>query len=149
MKNILLIGFFTILALISKAQTQDGLYDSKDLFRSDSDTTKALPPVDVNPEFSGGKVAAQKFIGEHLHIPRDIREGGPSFGVVFVAFIVEKDGSLSHFKIEKSYRKSADAEALRVIKLSPKWIPGNVAGQPCRTNVCLPLTFRAIVIEEN
>ena len=133
--------------MVSKAQTQDGLYDSKDLLRSDSDTTKALPPVDVNPEFSGGKEGFRNFIGQHLHTPRDISEGGRSFGVVFVAFIVEKDGSLTHFKIEKSYRKSADAEALRVIKLSPKWIPGNVAGQPCRTNVCLPCTFR--VVEEN
>jgi protein TonB len=141
MKKILLICFFISGAIIAKAQNQDLLYDSKDLFRSENDTAKALSLVDINPEFPGGKQEFGRFIGHNMHIPDDIRSGGRSFGVVFIAFVVEKDGTLTNFKIEKSYRSSADLEALRVIKKSPKWIPGKVSGQPCRTNVCVPLTF--------
>ena len=141
MKKIFLICFFLIIALVSKAQNQLPLYDSKDLFRAESDTTKALQQVDTNPEFPGGTQEFRKFVAHHLTLPEDIRSGGRSFGIVFIAFIVEKDGTLTNLKIEKSYRQSADLEALKMIKKSPKWTPGQVSGQPCRTNVCLPISF--------
>src|SRR5471030_2747191 len=100
MKKILLICFFTTLAFISKAQTQDSLYDSKDLFKSENDISKGLPQVDVEPQFSGGVPGYYSFLRKNLIYPEDIRGKGIN-GKVYVAFIVEKDGSLTNIKIVK------------------------------------------------
>lgn len=49
-------------------------------------------------------------------------------GKVIVGFIVNKDGYIVETKIEKSARKELDEEAMRVVTLLPKWIPGKQDG---------------------
>jgi protein TonB len=41
-------------------------------------------------------------------------------GKVFVGFVIERDGSLSNFKIVKSLSPECDKEVLRVIIIRPK-----------------------------
>ena len=75
---------------------------------------------------------------------------------VFVSFVVEKDGSATGFKIVKStimdkngnpipnnskLLKSCEKEALRVLKLMPRWQPGTQNGIPVRVKFSSPIVF--------
>jgi protein TonB len=35
-----------------------------------------------------------------------------------------------------------DREALRVLRMMPKWQPGLMNAKPCRTKVCIPIVFK-------
>ena len=57
--------------------------------------------------------------------------------------MVEKDGSLSEFKVVKDLGYGSADEAIRVLKLSPKWIPASENGKPVRVMYSLPITIQA------
>lgn len=64
-------------------------------------------------------------------------------GKLFVEFMVEKDGSLSEFNVVKDLGYGAGDEAIRVLKLSPKWIPATENGQAVRVMYSLPITIQS------
>ena len=96
--------------------------------------------VDQNPEYPGGDEARLNFLREHLKYPQEAKNKGIQ-GMVYVNFIVEKDGSISNVKIAKSLDKSCDEECIRVIKLMPKWIPGKQKGKAVRVTYNMPIKF--------
>lgn len=63
-------------------------------------------------------------------------------GKVLVSFIINKDGTISSPKVVKSVSPELDREALRVIRIMPKWKPGEDHGKPCRTYFCIPVVFK-------
>jgi len=93
--------------------------------------------VDKMPTFPGGIKAYGKFLNKNLKWPGDME----STGRVIVSFYIEKDGHLTHFKIVKSMGSDFDAEALRVLKKSPKWIPGMKDGKAVRVKHSVPINF--------
>jgi len=96
-----------------------------------------IDPVEPSPSFPGGQKAFYKFLGKNLKWPGDPEVSGR----VVVGFVVEKDGRLTHFKILRSLGKDFDAEALRVLKKSPKWIPAIINGKPVRRGFMQPINF--------
>jgi len=77
--------------------------------------------VDVKPEFEGGLKRFHKFISNNMRYPdEELRVKG----TVDVNYIVEKDGTLSDIKVTKDLGYGTGAEAIRILKKSPKWIPG-------------------------
>jgi periplasmic protein TonB len=80
----------------------------------------SLAGIEVRPEFPGGKEALYRFIKENYKTPE---EDGLK-GKVYMTFIIEKDGTLSDLKVIRDIGYGTGAEAIRVIKTSPKWIPG-------------------------
>ena len=100
--------------------------------------------VEQAPQFpSGGEAGLLKFIGTHLRYPDICAESGIS-GTVMVAFVVNKDGSVSDFKVIRSVDKNLDNEALRVLKSMPKWNPGKQNGRPVRVRYNVPVRFNLI-----
>ena len=73
-----------------------------------------FPPM---PSFPGN---IQQFLRTHLVWPAG-RKNKNVEGRVIVKFYIDRDGSCSQFKILRSLNSSFDAEALRVLKLMPKW----------------------------
>ncbi len=63
-------------------------------------------------------------------------------GNVKIRFVVDKDGKLSNFTIVESSNPLFEAEALRVLKLSPNWIPGYVEGEAVKSYRLLPIKLR-------
>ncbi|MDB5003533.1 MAG: energy transducer TonB, partial [Mucilaginibacter sp.] len=96
--------------------------------------------VEVMPEPYGGAAAWAKFLQKNLQYPGEAVDKGIS-GKVWVSFVVEKDGRLSSFVIEKGAGYGMDEEALRVLKKAPAWKPGMQNGQPVRVKYTLPLSF--------
>ncbi len=65
-------------------------------------------------------------------------------GVVVVQFVVEKDGSITDVKIMRDIGGGCGEEAVRVVKMMPKWIPGKQRGRPVRVLFNLPIRFKLV-----
>ena len=90
------------------------------------------------PEFHRGMNEFYKFMGANYKIPADLKGNGS----VYIKFMVEKDGSLSEFEILRDMGFGTGEEAIRVLKLSPKWIPGKDKDKPVRVQYSLPITLQ-------
>jgi TonB family protein len=101
---------------------------------------KVYERVETLPEFPGGEEAIINYIVTNVKYPEDAKKTGIQ-GTVFINFIVEKDGAISHVKVLKGIGKSCDEEALRVVKTMPKWKPGLEKGEPVRVKFVLPIKF--------
>ncbi|MDB5011385.1 MAG: hypothetical protein JWQ06_2174 [Mucilaginibacter sp.] len=92
------------------------------------------------PQYIGGIESFYRFLGQSIRYPANARYKNIQ-GVVLLSFAVEKDGSLTDFKIIKSPDEELSAESLRVLKKSPNWIPGQQYGQAVRVQYTVPIAF--------
>ncbi len=96
--------------------------------------------VEIMPEFPGGQDALNEYLKNNLKYPKSALTASIS-GTVYVSFIVEKDGTISNVKIVRGADKDLNAEALRVVKSMPKWVPGKQRGKAVRVQYTLPIEF--------
>ena len=99
------------------------------------------------PEFPGGMEKLIQFIEENTHLPKCVTDGKVQ-GRSVIEMVVEKDGTLSDFKVVRSLHKDCDAEAIRVLKTMPKWKPGKVCGKPIRVKYTVPVQFKKPVSQK-
>jgi len=93
--------------------------------------------IEIKPEFPGGQQVLDKFIKENYKNPKDKTIKGN----VYLTFIIEKDGSLSDIKVLRDIGSGTGAEAIRVLKTSPNWIPGKQNNNVVRTLYSLPISI--------
>ena len=123
MKFILTVFFFFILhSGFSQGIKSDSIYKQKDL--------------DVEAEFNVNKLALFKFVGTKFKAPPNVT------GKMYVEFVVEVDGTLSNFYVKKDLGPAASAEAIRVLKTSPIWKPGQKDGRAVRSLYSLPIVIQ-------
>jgi len=96
--------------------------------------------VDEFPKFPGGDEARIKFLQANVKYPKVASYNGIK-GVVYINFIIEKDGSMSNIKLLMGIGGGCDEEALRVARLMPKWTPGKRKGQAVRVYINMPIKF--------
>lgn len=112
--------------------------------KAQADTTKKKKSWDCIPEtmpyFPGGRELLLKYLAVNIKYPASAVKAKKQ-GRVIVTFIVQKDGSVTHAKIAKSIDPELDAEALRVVRGMPKWIPGTQLGKPVNVKYTLPVKF--------
>lgn len=97
--------------------------------------------IEKQPEYPGGIEEFYKLIGINFKVPAEASKQ-KLVGKAIIEFMVERDGSLSEFKIVKDLGYGIGNEAIRTIKLSPKWIPGTIDGKPARVLYTLPITIQ-------
>lgn len=97
--------------------------------------------VEEMPQFPGGEDELQKFLLEKTKYPNKAKEMSVK-GIVYTSFVVKKDGKIDNIKIIKGVHKLLDDEAIRVIKLMPKWIPGKNTGKTVDVLFNLPIIFK-------
>ncbi|HEY1025242.1 MAG TPA: energy transducer TonB [Sphingobacteriaceae bacterium] len=102
-----------------------------------------LGTVEGVPEFTGGQRELSRYLATNLKYPAAARQNNVQ-GKVYVSFVVEKNGDLSGIYVIKGIGGGCDEEAMKVLRNSPAWKPGTVAGKPVRTSYTLPITFRMI-----
>ena len=95
--------------------------------------------VEYQPQFPGGIKACEQFIKENLRYPDT---GSDVQGRVIVSFMVERDGSLSDIKVVRGLDPAFDEEALRVVKMMPKWSPGATDGKISVMRYTIPIIFK-------
>ena len=93
------------------------------------------------PEFPGGWSAFMQWLTKNLKYPA-AAQSGKIEGTVVVTFIVNKDGSIASTKVSTSVDPILDAEALRVMKMMPKWKPGMDRNKVCCTMIAVPVVFK-------
>ena len=106
-----------------------------------NDNVLNLRVVEQLPEFPGGMVELMKWLTKNLRYPYYAQKQKLQ-GRVVVSFIINADGSVVNAKVAKSVAPLLDNEALRVVRLMPKWKPGMQKGHPCRTMFAIPVEFR-------
>ena len=94
--------------------------------------------VDKVPQFPGGLSELKKYLVENVQYPLQEEHWN---GTVLVEFIVETDGSITNVKVIHSVHPRLDAEAVRLIKGMPKWIPAENNGEPVRAYYNIPIQF--------
>lgn len=96
---------------------------------------------DIEASYPGGNTAMMKFIAENVVYPKEAIEKGIQ-GRVFTQAVVLEDGTLTDIKVMRGVSPEIDAEAVRVISMMPKWIPGEVNGKKAKMMVRIPITFQ-------
>ena len=97
--------------------------------------------VEEMPQFPGGMGEAMKFLAKNMKYPVAAQQAKIE-GRVIVQFVVEKDGSVSDVKVMRGVNSELDAEAIRVVSMMPKWIPGKQRGKAVAVKYTMPIMFR-------
>ena len=82
-----------------------------------------------------------KFLTTNIKYPVEAQKKGVS-GRVIVQFVIMEDGTLDQAKVVRGIDRLLDEEALRVVKLMPKWKPGIQGARSVRVKYTVPVTFR-------
>ena len=134
-----------ILLVVAVAPVRASAQDKKEkTTQTHKDTTtddKIYEVCEQMPIFEGGDAALLKYLTDSVKYPELAKKHGVQ-GRVVMGFIVEKDGSLTNVKVLRSVDRALDAEALRVVKGMPKWIPGRQNEQRVRVKYNVPVSFR-------
>lgn len=98
--------------------------------------------VEQKPSFNGGDANEfSKWVNERLVYPEIAKENGVQ-GRVMLQFTVNTDGTVSNVKVLRGVDPALDKEAVRVVKMSPKWKPGKQRDRAVKVNYTFPVIFQ-------
>ena len=98
--------------------------------------------VEQKPKFNGGDANEfSKWVNSRLVYPEIAKENGLS-GRVTLSFTIKADGTLSDVKVLRGVDPSLDQEAVRVVKSSPKWVPGKQRDRAVAVSYTFPVIFQ-------
>ena len=131
------LGDDTIAAPINKSTI--GKSDSKQI---EQDDTKIFIDVQITAQFPGGFDAWKKYLEKNLNAGLPAENGAQTGKyTVLVSFVVDKDGNISEVKAENNPGFGTEAEAVRIIKIGPKWQPAIQNGRKVAYRVKQQVTF--------
>jgi len=96
--------------------------------------------VEEMPSFPGGEAELFKYLGKNIKYPEMANSAGIS-GVVYVTFVVDKDGKIKDVKVLRGIGGGCDEEAVRVVKNMPAWKAGKQRGKAVTVQYNLPIRF--------
>ena len=97
-----------------------------------------LNSVEVRPEFPGGEVAMFTYISKHFKYPAMAVDEGIS-GRIYLEFVIRASGQVTDVVAKRGLNAVLDAEAVRVIRSMPWWIPGRHKGRAVAVRYTLPI----------
>ena len=97
-------------------------------------------PFETKPQYKGSTSALYKFLGNNIKYPIDARQQGIE-GIVYIQFVIEKDGSIKDIELIKTADTLLNEEALRVLGLMTKWEAGKLDGEKVRSIYMIPIKF--------
>lgn len=119
------------------------------------DNEPSLMMVEEMPRFPGceaemlplserQKCAEKKmlqYIRQNIDYPKAAMAKGIQ-GIVYIQFVVEKNGHIANVKIIRDIGGDCGKEAKRVVQSMPHWTPGKQGGNPTSVQFNLPVKFR-------
>lgn len=130
------VGFSQELEIIEEKNNDEAIIVETLNSHVQNDSNKIYTSVETMPEYPGGINTFRQFIAANYNIPkanRDIK------GTLIINFVIEPDGSMSNIKVVRDLGFGTGFEAVRVLKLADKWIPGIQNGRPVRVNYSFPI----------
>jgi TonB family protein len=114
MKNVVFMVFLSLFTSYAKGQIPTRI-----------DTSKST--IKRFPVFPGGTDKLNEYLKNNLKYPKEALKNHIE-GTVYMRFYVEVDGTITNIKVEDSLSTETNAEALRLVKSFPKWIPAMMTG---------------------
>ena len=105
------------------------------------DSNEVFQVVEEMPDFPGGTTKLTEYLAQNIEYPQEALVKCIQ-GRVFVNFIVEPDSTITNVSVVRSLGYGCDEEALRVVKMMPKWKPGKQHGKNVRVGYILPINFK-------
>ena len=136
---VLVFSSISIWGQVSK-DTEAWPKDAKEVPDSSSYVYKyRIDTIDEEPRFQGGDLTDfSKWVASKVEY---VNSEKCVSGRVFLQFIVKSDGSVVVSKVLRSLDPEFDAEAIRVVSISPKWEHGKHKGEAVNVSIVLPVTF--------
>ena len=97
--------------------------------------------VDKSPEFRGGSEGLRKFLSTNVEYPQ-LEQAMKVQGRVTVSFLIDEEGRIRDPRVVDHVAPGIDREAVRVVRMMPKWTPGELKGQNVKVRYQLPITFK-------
>ena len=96
--------------------------------------------MEQKAQFKGGDKAFQRYVMDNFTYPARCQENGIG-GSVLLRFVVDVDGSIVNIQVLEVSTKCPEfaKEAVRILKNSPRWIPGMYNGRFVKSYRELPL----------
>ncbi len=82
-----------------------------------------------------------EFVYGNIKYPKGAQENGIE-GRVILVYLVNKDGTISDVEVLRDPGGGCGEEAMRVIKMMPKWIPGKSRGKVVQMKYTFPVSFK-------
>lgn len=82
----------------------------------------------------------ESFIDANIEYP-DLAKANKVKGTVLVNFSIEKDGSITNIKVVEDIGAGCGEEAIRLVKMMPKWEPGTRNGRPIKVDFTISINF--------
>jgi len=149
MKSLFAILFFSTLCNFMQAQSSDSIiaspkiqvvsYSNKELGNKQVEED-VYTIVEESPEFPGGQDSLMSYLSNNIKYPY-LAMKTEIQGTVYVTFVIETDGAVSHVKVLRGIGGGCDEESVRVVKNMPNWIPGKQRGKAVRVQFNLPIRF--------
>ncbi|RZK22571.1 MAG: energy transducer TonB [Flavobacterium sp.] len=103
--------------------------------------TDTLRKDSIPAQFPGGIDLFYSYLKTSIKYPVPSRLRGVQ-GKVMLKFVIDTIGQVSNVKVTKGLDKYTNREALRIMRLSPKWIPGTINGNKVKYVYNIPVTFK-------
>lgn len=97
-------------------------------------------PVYIKPKYPGGIDQLIQDIEGKLIYPIEARKLGIE-GMVYVQFVINKNGKLNQLKIGKSAHALLNNSAIEVVQQLKPFVPGQLDGDPIKVLYTLPINF--------
>lgn len=107
------------------------------------DENATFERVEVMPEPIGGMAAFVKWVSENYSFPQSAIDENVK-GLIQVKFVVEKDGSLSSFEVQRDLGYGTGKQAVQLLQKARKWNPGVQNGIPVRVTFTLPIRLSTL-----
>ena len=125
-------------------ETEVAIFEYKPTIEVEEEEKTIFVAVEEMPSFHGkGANSFLEWIGNNLQYPEIALQNGIE-GRVFVYFVVEPNGKVSNVRVLRGVDPALDAEAIRVVRASPKWYPGKQRGKPVRVGFTFPIKFKLV-----
>jgi len=132
MRKLIFLALTGIAMCLNQAKAQDN-----------SNKVYDFVSVEKQPAFPGGISKFYDYLAKEMKYP-DAAKKNKTQGKIFASFIVEKDGTLTDVQVIRGLTTETDAEALRVLRKSPKWQPAQQKGIPVRVKYNIAVNFTMV-----
>ena len=94
----------------------------------------------VKQQFPGGSDSLYRYFTKNKKYPQACKDSNIT-GIVQVQFVINTLGRNVNIQVTQSAHPLLDAEAVRLIRDMPAWIPGQINGTPVNVRINVPVHF--------
>ena len=140
LKHLLIVAMLLTMSATLSAQNTKRSHDRLPV-KAEERSQEVCTIVEYMPVFPGGESALLAYVAQHLKYPKQAIRHRVQ-GIVQLRFVVLENGRIGKVQIIKSLESHCDAEAKRVVKSLPRFIPGKQQGKAVRVLYTLPIRFQ-------